>query len=454
MVEKAIDEAIRLSRRYLKERRLPDADIDLIDRTLAAIRMMNDTSSTDIVRFQTKLSEVLAEDETIQMEDLRYLHSELTGTLSPVLLGQLNDEVDVETIEEGALLRAHIGKMLERLTTHAGVKKEVVDKEDIAAVVSYKTGIPIGKVQTQEKERLLNIDETLKKRVVGQDHAIKILGEAILESRSGLNKAGTPTGSFFFLGPTGTGKTELAKALAEFLFSDENSLIRFDMSEFKEEHSAALLYGAPPGYVGYEEGGLLVTKIRQQPYAIVLFDENEKAHPSVFDLFLQILDEGKLHDRLGREGDFSNAVILFTSNIGSEHIIDEFAAGRIPKSSDLMEIMGNHFRPEFLARLTEILPFGPISEATVESIFSLQLKQLEKALEKQNIALRLTDGTRRALALEGFTPRYGARPLRAVIRNRLRRPISRMSISQQVVKGQTIGAHLNDGELELKVENQ
>jgi ATP-dependent Clp protease ATP-binding subunit ClpB len=451
--EKAIEESIRLSRRYLKERRLPDAAIDLLDRTLASIRMMNDTSATDIVRFQTKLAEVLAEDETVQMEDLRYLHSELMGTLSPVLLGQLNDEVDVETIEEGTLLRAHIGKMLDGLTTHAGVKKEVVDKEDIAAVVAYKTGIPIGKVQTQEKERLLGIDETLKKRVVGQDHAIKILGDAILESRSGLNKAGTPTGSFFFLGPTGTGKTELAKALAEFLFADENSLIRFDMSEFKEEHSAALLYGAPPGYVGYEEGGLLVTKIRQQPYAIVLFDEIEKAHPSVFDLFLQILDEGKLHDRLGREGDFSNAVILFTSNIGSEHIIEEFAAGNIPKSSDLMEIMGAHFRPEFLGRLTEILPFGPINEETVESIFNLQLKQLEKALDKQDITLKLTEGTRRALALEGFTPRYGARPLRAVIRNRLRRPISRMIISQAVIKGQTIVAHMQDGELELKVEN-
>jgi len=452
--EKALEESIRLSRRYLKERRLPDAAIDLIDRTLASIRMMNDTSEGDITRFRTRLDEVLAEDEALQLEDLRHLHNELTGTLSPVLLGLLNDEVEVDKIEEASALRAHIGKMLEGLAAHAVVKKQTVDKEDIAAVVSHKTGIPIGKVQTQEKERLMSIEEILKKRVVGQDHAIKILGDAILESRSGLNKAGTPIGSFFFLGPTGTGKTELAKALAEFLFSDENSLIRFDMSEFKEEHSAALLYGAPPGYVGYEEGGLLVTKIRQQPYAIVLFDEIEKAHPSVFDLFLQILDEGKLHDRLGREGDFSNAVILFTSNIGSEHIIGEFAAGRIPKSSELLEIMGSHFRPEFLARLTEILPFRPISEETVESIFNLQLKQLEKALEKQNITLRLTDGTRRALALEGFTPRYGARPLRGVIRNRLRRPISRMIISQAVTKGQTIVAHMNDGELELTVENQ
>jgi len=306
-------------------------------------------------------------------------------------------------------------------------------------------------VQSQEKERLLNMEETLKGRVIGQDHAIKILADSILESRSGLTKAELPIGSFFFLGPTGTGKTELAKALAEFLFSDENSLIRFDMSEFKEEHSAALLYGAPPGYVGYKEGGLLVNKIRQQPYSIVLFDEIEKAHPSVFDLFLQILDEGKLHDRLGKEGDFSNSVILFTSNIGSEHIITEFEKGDIPKSSDLMEIMGNHFRPEFLARLTEILPFRPIHEDTVEFIFGLQLRQLEKALEKQHILLDLDKETRKRLAMEGFTPKYGARPLRGVIRNRLRRPISRMIIGQKVKKGQTIQANFVGDELEFKI---
>src|SRR5204863_4668317 len=197
----------------------------------------------------------------------------------------------------------------------------------------------------------------LKKRVVGQDHALKAVSDAILESRSGLNKKGQPIGSFFLLGPTGTGKTELAKSLAEFLFNDENALIRFDMSEFKEEHSAALLYGAPPGYVGYEEGGLLINKIRQQPYSVVLFDEIEKAHPSVFDIFLQIMDEGKLHDKLGKEGDFSNALIIFTSNIGSQYVVDAFSKGEIPSSNKLMETMANYFRPEFLGRLTEIIPF-------------------------------------------------------------------------------------------------
>lgn len=449
--EPALGESIRLARRYLKERRLPDAAIDLIDRTLASIRMMNDTSSDDIDRLVEGLTEVDMDDDKT-LERLRYFDLEMKSLLSPVLLGKLDDETDVSKIEDPVEIKAHLESMLTRLKELSKDVKEEVHKEDIAAIVAYKTGIPMGKVQSQEKERLLNIEETIKKRVIGQDHAIKILADSILESRSGLTKANLPTGSFFFLGSTGTGKTELAKALAEFLFADENSLIRFDMSEFKEEHSAALLYGAPPGYVGYKEGGLLVNKIRQKPYSIVLFDEIEKAHPSVFDLFLQILDEGKLHDRLGKEGDFSNAVILFTSNIGSDHIIEEFEKGVIPKSSDLLEIMSSHFRPEFLARLTEILPFRPINEETVEFIFDLQLKELEKALDKQQIQLEVDKDSKKRLAMEGFTPKYGARPLRGVIRNRLRRPISRMIIGQKVTKGHTIHAAFNGDELEFNIE--
>ena len=206
-----------------------------------------------------------------------------------------------------------------------------------------------------------------------------------MESRSGLNKAGQPIGSFFFLGPTGTGKTELAKALAEALFNDEKAMIRFDMSEFKEEHSAALLYGAPPGYVGYEEGGLLVNKIRRQPYSVVLFDEIEKAHPSVYDIFLQIMDEGKLHDRLGKEGDFSNSIVLFTSNVGSEWLANQLAEGKNPTTTQLMEVMGRYFRPEFLARLSEIVPFSPIGEDILLMIFDIQFRNVSNLLEKQGI---------------------------------------------------------------------
>ena len=275
----------------------------------------------------------------------------------------------------------------------------------------------------------------LQKRVVGQDYAVRAMCAAILESRSGLTKAGQPIGSFFLLGPTGTGKTELAKALADFLFNDEAFLIRFDMSEFKEEHSAALLYGAPPGYVGYEEGGLLVNKIREKPYSVVLFDEIEKAHPSVFDIFLQILDEGRLSDRLGREGDFSNAVILFTSNIGSEQIAAAFAAGQVPAQTELLETMSRHFRPEFLARLTEIVPFAPISEENVGRIFDIHLRPLTEQLRRQGITLTLSADARQHLALAGFTPKYGARPITGVIRQQLRRPISRLIISGEARQG-------------------
>jgi ATP-dependent Clp protease ATP-binding subunit ClpB len=318
--------------------------------------------------------------------------------------------------------------------------------------VAHKTGIPIGKVQTSEKERLLTMDTALKGRVIGQDHALKSIAEAVLENRSGLGKPGQPIGSFFFLGSTGTGKTELAKSIAEFLFGQETAMIRFDMSEFKEEHSAALLYGAPPGYVGYEEGGVLVNKIRQQPYAVVLFDEIEKAHPSVFDIFLQILDEGKMHDRLGKEGDFSNAIIIFTSNIGADTIVKEFEKGNIPKSNELMEIMQKHFRPEFLARITEIIPFAPVNENTIAMIFDIHYKSLLKTLDRMGIALTISEEARKKLAMEGYSPRYGVRPLTGVIRNRLRRPLSRMIVSGQIAKGSKAHLDVKNDELDWKIE--
>jgi len=309
----------------------------------------------------------------------------------------------------------------------------------------------MGKLKNGEREKLLQVGEELKKRVIGQDHAIQAVSEAILESRSGLLKAGQPIASFFLLGPTGTGKTELAKSLADILFDDESALIRLDMSEFKEEHSAALLMGAPPGYVGYEEGGLLVNKIRQKPYAVLLFDEIEKAHPSVFDIFLQILDEGKLHDRLGKEGDFSNAMILFTSNIGSEFIANKFAAGMMPSNTEILETMSGYFRPEFLARLTEIVPFAPISEDNAVRIFDIHLRSLTEPLRKQDITLMVTPSAGRYLALSGFTPKYGARQIKGVIRNQLRRPISRMIISHRIGKGNTVEVRLKGDELEWVV---
>ena len=371
--EEEMTGAIRLAKRYLNEKALPDSAFDLIDRAMAALKIQNDRSAEE-----------------------------------PHL----------------ALLTA-----------------------DLEGVVAKQTGIPLGKVQTSERDRLLGAEETLKQRVIGQDHAIKKVLDSVFESRSGLNKKGQPMGSFFFLGPTGTGKTELSKSLAAFLFGDESALLRFDMSEFKEEHSVALLYGAPPGYVGYEEGGLLVNKIRQNPYSVVLFDEIEKAHKSVFDLFLQILDEGKLHDRLGRVGDFSNALILFTSNIGSQFISKQFQAGEIPTNTQMMEIMQQYFRPEFLARLTEIVPFSPITEQTVVKIFDIHLKGLLKLLAEQEIRLEMSDEVKANIAMRGFDPQYGARQIIGNIRKELRHPLSKLIISGKVKGGDTVVVSLADGEV-------
>lgn len=439
-----VPEAVRLAKRYLKDRYLPDSAIDLIDRTMSAVRLMSETSESEIHDFQEAM-QGLVQNEASDLADYKWLYFQLKNRLSPILLAQFLDEQDPEKMETIREIQAYLENMLTTLLEVIKIRKENIDASDIAAVVAHKTGIPIGKIQTQEKEKLLTIESILKKRVVGQDHAIKIISDAILESRSGLNRPGQPIGSFFLLGPTGTGKTELAKSLAEYLFNHESALIRFDMSEFKEEHSAALLYGAPPGYVGYQEGGLLVSKIRQHPYAVVLFDEIEKAHTSVFDVFLQILDEGILHDRLGREGDFSNAIILFTSNIGSEYVVKKFGEGEIPASTQLLEIMGKYFRPEFLGRLTEIAPFAPINEETVELIFDIQVKQLIQSLRKQqDINLEISPEARKQLALEGFTPQYGARPIRGVIRNRLRRPISKMLISGELPSSSTLKITLNE----------
>lgn len=330
--EGTVGEAVRLAKRYIKDRQLPDSAIDLVDRTMAAIRMLDDHAGAELLQLQQEFEELAARGrelpEADYLKELRWFLYQVQNQVSHLWLNQLDQEQQPEALETSEALETYVRELLTAVVALSGTKKESVERADIAAVVSGKTGIPLGKLQSNERDKLLNMDQTLQQRVVGQNHAVKALCEAILESRSGLIKAGQPIGSFFLLGPTGTGKTELAKALADFLFNDESFLIRFDMSEFKEEHSAALLYGAPPGYVGYEEGGMLVNKIREKPYSVVLFDEIEKAHNSVFDIFLQILDEGRLHDRLGREGDFSNAVILFTSNIGSEQIIQSFSTLR------------------------------------------------------------------------------------------------------------------------------
>jgi len=448
--EEGLKEAIRLSKRYLKEKSLPDSALDLIDRTMSSLKVAKETISRDLPELHKRAEELNAiTDEAELDEKISWLHSDIKGRTGKFL--EDSELPSGNIVGDEAERLAQVKQMLQQLEAlHA--EENIVLPAHLSIVVSGITGIPAGKVKSDERERLLDIENTLKQRVIGQDHAVKVVADAILESRSGLTKPGQPIGSFFFLGPTGTGKTELAKSLADFLFGDDSAIIRLDMSEFKEEHSAALLYGAPPGYVGYEEGGLLVNKIRQKPYSIVLFDEIEKAHKSVFDVFLQILDEGKLHDRLGKEGDFSNAVILFTSNIGSDFIVESFEKDVIPKSNDLIQLMTGHFRPEFLGRLTEIIPFAPINRSSVAGIFNIHLKkELVQLLEKLDIQLEINEEDGERIALMGFSPQYGARPIKGNIRNQLKRPLSRMIIANELKKGDKVTVRLDEKD-EIKFE--
>ena len=429
----------------------------MLFRSLSAVKLINETSKECIEELSTALNEQEKKedgDSDTKLKELQGIYRSMQNRLSPVLLGMITEDTHPENYDTPEELSGYLKQKIETLRSFLSEPIGKVGAQEVAAVVSYKTGIPLGKLQSEEKERLLNMENILRKRVVGQDNALKVLTDAILESRSGLNKAGQPIGSFFFLGPTGTGKTELAKALAEALFNDEKAMIRFDMSEFKEEHSAALLYGAPPGYVGYEEGGLLVNKIRRQPYSVVLFDEIEKAHPSVYDIFLQIMDEGKLHDRLGKEGDFSNSIVLFTSNVGSEWLANQLAEGKNPTTTQLMEVMGRYFRPEFLARLSEIVPFSPIGEDILLMIFDIQFRNVSNLLEKQGITILLTEDVKKYLAHKGFDPKYGARQVAGVIRNYLRRPISRLIISGKLSKGDVLKVGIGeDEELTWDIEN-
>lgn len=453
-VEKdAVTECIRLAKRYAKGKKLPDAAIDLLDRTMSAIKMLDELSSQDLTLWKQEYDAIAGRiyiDAEEKISELQWLYGQLQNRISPILWGLLKEQPAIDSSDDVEHIQTSIESVYAELQGYAAVKREKVGKLELAAVMAAKTGIPIGKIQAGEKEKMLNMESYLLKRVVGQDHALKVLADAIVENRSGLGKQGQPIGSFFFLGPTGTGKTELAKAMAELLFNDEKAMIRFDMSEFKEEHSAALLYGAPPGYVGYEEGGMLVNKIRQQPYAVVLFDEIEKAHSSVFDVFLQIMDEGKISDKLGKEGDFSNALILFTSNIGSADIIEKFTQHHIPTSSELMQLMSGFFRPEFLARITEIIPFAPISEIMAQKILEIQLQPLVKSLERMRITLDISEEAKKNLAITGFSSKYGARQISGVIRTQLTRPISKMIVAEQIKGGDRIEVGWDKEKLDIQ----
>ncbi|USD26872.1 AAA family ATPase [Flagellimonas marinaquae] len=445
--QQAIDDAINFSKRYFKESKLPHTAIDLLDKTLAAVRKSNSDTKKEIETLQKKFQAIESKQPDAKLQ-LLYIHKLISDKVSPVILSNVSTNFDSKGQTEYQKLESALKSLLKELSsiTQNPIKK--ITGQHITAMVANITGIPIGKIQAEEKDRLLNIDAHLQQRVKGQNHAIKTLSDAIIESRSGLSNPKQPIGSFFFLGPTGTGKTELTKALAELLFNDEQAMIRFDMSEFKEEHSAALLYGAPPGYVGYEEGGMLVNKIRQKPYSVVLFDEIEKAHSSIYDVFLQIMDEGKIHDKLGREGDFSNAIIIFTSNIGSDWIAQQFEKGNVPASNHLIDLMSGHFRPEFLGRLTEVVPFSPIHEEVAQMIFKLHLGNLQKQLKEQkDITLTLTPETIVYLSEKGYSIKYGARPIAGIIRTYIKKVVSRMIVAENIVEGDTVSLDYKEGAL-------
>ena len=443
ILDEVISEAIQLSKRFYKEKKLPYGAIDLLDRTASAVTVSNNNSLIEIVKLKEDIAECDANDDA----KINLLNKEVYNRISCVILSKIDTVEQKKKDKKLVITYSDIEKLGTEIEQIAKEKFTKIAKQEIMAVVSNATGIPLGKINSGEKEKLLTIEDKLQERVKGQSHAIKTLSEAIIESRSGLSNPKQPIGSFFFLGPTGTGKTELTKSLAELLFDDENSMIRFDMSEFKEEHSAALLYGAPPGYVGYEEGGMLVNKIRQKPYSVVLFDEIEKAHSSVYDVFLQIMDEGKIHDKLGREGDFSNAIIIFTSNIGSQWIQEQIESGHLPTSNQLIDIMSNDFRPEFLGRLTEVVPFAPINIEVAKSIFKLHLSRLqEQLIGIKNISFELSDDALEYLTNKGFSKKYGARPIAGVIRTYLKKTISKLIVSEAILENESIVLDIKEDE--------
>jgi ATP-dependent Clp protease ATP-binding subunit ClpB len=327
--------------------------------------------------------------------------------------------------------------------------KEEVDEEDIAEVVSRWTGVPVSKLLEGELQKLLSLEEHLHRRVIGQDEAVSAVADAVIRARSGLKDPNRPIGSFIFLGPTGVGKTELARALAEFLFDDEHAMIRIDMSEYQEKHTVARLIGAPPGYVGYEEGGQLTEAVRRRPYSVVLFDEIEKAHHDVFNVLLQILDDGRLTDGQGRVVNFKNTIIIMTSNVGSHLILEyrgQLEGEQYERMKDgVLDALRHHFRPEFLNRVDEIIVFHALTEEDLKQIVDIQLERLRSRLAGRRIRLELTDEAKAHLARAGYDPVYGARPLKRAIQREIETPLSRLILKGEVKDNSTVRAEVSGG---------
>ncbi|MFY9739460.1 MAG: ATP-dependent chaperone ClpB [Candidatus Cybelea sp.] len=496
----ALVAAATLSNRYITDRFLPDKAIDRVDEAAAKLRTEIDSMPQELDEVSRRVMQLEIEREALRKEDdsasrrrLEELEKEL-ATLredqaklrvrwdaeknAAVKLRQIRERIEdtkiqieqaerqydlnrVAELRYGTLaqLQKELATEEERLAHKDGTRlsKEEVDEDDIAGVIARWTGIPVTKLLEGEKQKLLHLEDELHQRVVGQNEAVDAVAEAVLRSRSGLADPNRPIGSFIFLGPTGVGKTELARALAEYLFDDERALIRIDMSEYQEKHTVARLLGAPPGYIGFEEGGQLTEAVRRRPYSVILFDEVEKAHPDVFNVFLQILDDGRLTDGQGHTVDFKNTIVIMTSNIGSHRILDyhgsfdgaEYAIMR----ATVLDELRQHFRPEFLNRVDEIIVFHALTEDELLTIVDLQLTRLRQRLAERRITLVLSDPAKRHIVKVGYDPHYGVRPLKRTIQKELETPLGRKILSGELQPGATVdvGFDENRGELTFLV---
>ncbi|NNC73593.1 MAG: ATP-dependent chaperone ClpB [Sphingomonadaceae bacterium] len=486
----ALVSAATLSERYITDRFLPDKAIDLMDEASSRIRMEVESKPEEIETLDRRIIQLKIEREALSKENdnaskerLDAIEEELANLEEETAAltqrwqaerekiegeSKLKEELDAARIaleqaeragdlaKAGELSYGTIPELERKLeaageATEGAMLREEVTSEDIASIVSRWTGIPVDKMLEGEREKLLNMEEALGKRVIGQEEAVDAVSTAVRRSRAGLQDPNRPLGSFLFLGPTGVGKTELTKALAEFLFDDQNAMVRIDMSEFMEKHSVARLIGAPPGYVGYEEGGVLTESVRRRPYQVILFDEVEKAHGDVFNVLLQVLDDGRLTDGQGRTVDFSNTLIIMTSNLGSQYLSslgDDQTVADV--ENEVMDVVRGHFRPEFLNRLDEIILFHRLSAEHMAPIVGIQVSRVQRLLDDRKVTIELTDKAREWLGRVGYDPVYGARPLKRAIQKYLQDPLADAILRGDVADGSTVRVDEGEGALDLQ----